>query len=238
MKGQADRFGLKAEFGSSACGCVILNIYQSAPPQVRSSMKILVYQGVDTATIPGYAKLAAYLEAGDFQSAEVKKVGSNLYRARLDRSDRLLFSLYRHDGEALVLVLEYIHRHAYEKSRFLSRSAVIDEARIPVVEAAEAQQAPALPYVNPRHARFHLLDKALSFDDDQEAIYREDPPLVIVGSAGSGKTALTLEKKKDVTGDILYVTRSPFLVRNAWDLYFANGYDNEEQNIDFLSYRE
>jgi len=201
-------------------------------------MKILVYRGLDTAAIPGYPKLAAYLEAGDFRSAEVKKVGDNLYRARLDRSNRLLFSLYRHNGEACVLVLEYIHRHAYEKSRFLNRGAAVDEERIPAVQADAAEQAPELPFVNPRLPRFHLLDKVLSFDDEQQAIYSENPPLVIVGSAGSGKTALTLEKMKDVTGEILYVTRSPFLVRNARDLYFANGYANDEQSIDFLSFRE
>jgi hypothetical protein len=201
-------------------------------------MRILVYRGLDTAAIPGYEKLAAHLAAGDFRSAEVKKVGDNLYRARLDRSNRLLFSLYRHAGEPCVLVLEYIHHHAYDKSRFLSRGAAVDEARIPAVAAGEVEQAPELSFVNPRLPRFHLLDKVLSFDDDQEAIYRQPPPLVIVGSAGSGKTALTLEKMKDVSGDILYVTRSPFLVRNARELYFANGYANEEQNIDFLSYRE
>ncbi len=61
-------------------------------------MKILAYRGLDTTTIPGYEKLAAYLAADDLRSAEVKKVGDNLYRARLDRSNRLLFALYRHKG--------------------------------------------------------------------------------------------------------------------------------------------
>lgn len=201
-------------------------------------MKILVYRGLDTASIPGYDKLAGALAAEDFRSAEVKKVGPNLYRARLDRANRLLFSLYRHGGEHCALLLEYIPRHAYEKSRFLSRGAEIDEEKIPAVQAAEADQAPELPYLNPRLPRFHLLDKVLSFDDDQEAIYRQSPPLVIIGSAGSGKTALTLEKTKDARGDILYVTRSPFLAQNARELYYANGYGNEEQNVDFLSYRE
>ena len=201
-------------------------------------MKVLLYRGLDSATIPGYEKLAAHLAADDFRSADVKKVGDNLYRAKLDRSNRLLFALYRHKGERCVLALEYVHRHAYEKSRFLARSVTINEEQIPSVDAAAADEAPELPYLNPRRPRFHLLDKVLSFDDDQEAVYRQAPPLVIIGSAGSGKTALTLEKMKDATGDILYVTRSPFLVQNARDLYYANGYGNDEQNVDFLSFRE
>ncbi len=201
-------------------------------------MKILVYRGLDTAAIPGYEKLAAYLAADDFRSAEVKKVGENLFRARLDRSNRLLFSLYRHNSEPCALVLEYVHQHAYEKSRFLARGVRIDEDRIPPVDAGAAAQAPELAYLNPKLPRFHLLDKVLSFDEDQEAVYRQSPPLVIIGSAGSGKTALTLEKMKDAGGDVLYVTRSPFLVQNARELYYASGYRNDEQNVDFLSFRE
>jgi hypothetical protein len=71
----------------------------------------------------------------------------------------------------------------------LRRGVAIDESKIPGVGA---EAAPARPYVNPRLPRFHLLDKVLSFDEDQEAMCRQAPPLVIIGSAGSGKTALTL----------------------------------------------
>ncbi|WP_295385945.1 hypothetical protein [uncultured Thiodictyon sp.] len=201
-------------------------------------MKILIYRGLDIAAIPGFDKLAGYLRAGDFRSAEVKKIGDNLYRARLDRSNRLLFALYRHAGERCVLALELIHQHAYEQSRFLARGVTIDEDRIPAIGAEAAETAPELPYLNPALHRFHLLDKVLSFDDDQEAIYRLPPPLVIIGSAGSGKTALTLEKMKDARGDCLYVTRSPFLAQNARDLYYAQGYENEDQEVEFLSFRE
>lgn len=201
-------------------------------------MKILIYQDLDTTRIPGYEKLAGFLAADDFRSADVKKIGDNLYRARLDRSNRLLFSLYRHQGERYALILEYIPNHAYEKSRFLARGVRIDENRIPSVDTTEADTAPELTYVNPTQPRFHMLDKVLSFDEDQEAVYRQAPPLIIIGSAGSGKTALTLEKMKEAIGDILYVTRSPFLVENARDLYYANGYRNEDQHVDFLSFRE
>jgi len=201
-------------------------------------MKILTYRGLDTEAIPGYEKLAASLAADDFRSADVKKIGDNLYRARLDRSNRLLFALYRHQGERYVLALEIIHQHAYDRSRFLARGVHIDEDRIPSVDAKTSDEAPALAYLNPKRHRFHLLDKVLSFDEDQEAVFRQRAPLVIIGSAGSGKTALTLEKMKDASGDVLYVTRSPFLARNARDLYYANGYSNDEQNVDFLSFRE
>jgi len=64
------------------------------------------------------------------------------------------------------------------------------------------------------------------------------PPLILVGSAGSGKTALTLEKLRQAEGDVLYVTQSPWLAQSARDLYAAHGYENPAQHVQFLSYRE
>ena len=60
----------------------------------------------------------------------------------------------------------------------------------------------------------------------------------MVGSAGSGKTALTLEKLKYADGEVLYVTHSAYLAQNARDLYYARGFEREDQEVTFLSYRE
>ncbi len=201
-------------------------------------MKLLVYSGLDTDSIPGYAKLAAFLERGDFRSAEVKKISGNIYRARLNHTDRLLFSIYRHGDERYALILEHVPHHAYAHSRFLAHGAKIDGSKIPVADAADAETAPQLGYVNPRLGHFHLLDKILSFDDAQEAVYRQPAPLIIIGSAGSGKTAITLEKMRGIPGRLLYVTRSAFLAQNARALYYAHDYDRDDQEIDFLSFRE
>ena len=104
-------------------------------------MRVLLYNDLDTRAIPGFAKLRATLEADNFVSADVRKVGDNLFRARLNRSDRLLFSLYRHSGETCCLILEYIRNHAYDRSRFLAAGVRIDEDRIPAVESPEADPA-------------------------------------------------------------------------------------------------
>lgn len=142
-------------------------ILDQTTPASHHPMKILIYRGLDTTTIPGFDKLAGYLIAGDFRSAEVKKIGDNLYRARLDRGNRLLFALYRHGEERCILALEYIHQHAYENSRFLARGVTINEDLIPAIGPEATETAPELPYLNPALHRFHLLDKVLSFDDDQ-----------------------------------------------------------------------
>lgn len=206
-------------------------------------MRILEYTDLDTRKVKAaYQKLKAALERDDFRSADVKKLTSGrsgkLYRARLDLADRLIFTFVRHGDEVCVLALEVILNHAYEKSRFL-RGAEIDEAKLPAFDPSEAaREAASVRYVHPTRPEIHMLDKALSFDDAQEAVYRLPPPVIVVGSAGSGKTALTLEKTKRVDGDVLYVTLSAYLAQSARDLYYAHGFERDDQDVSFLSYRD
>ncbi|MDD5273570.1 MAG: UvrD-helicase domain-containing protein, partial [Methylovulum sp.] len=128
--------------------------------------------------------------------------------------------------------------HAYEDSRFLRQSSQIDDDKIPAIAAPDVAAEKNLVYLNPNHSTFNLLDKIISFDDHQQSVYELHPPLIVIGSAGSGKTALTLEKMKHAIGDVLYVTQSPYLVKNSRDLYYAHHYDNPEQQVDFLSFQE
>jgi hypothetical protein len=206
-------------------------------------MKILEYIGLDTSRVKAaYRKVTDAISRDDFHAAQVKKL-SNLshgkfYRAKLDGADRLLFSLVRHGDAVYALMLEVIANHDYDKSRFL-RGAAIDDARIPDGDVIEAiKEAQPVRYLHPERTAIHLLDKPISFDDAQESIFREPLPLILVGSAGSGKTALTLEKLKQAEGEVLYVTQSAYLAKNARDLYYANGFEHTEQDAAFLSYRE
>jgi len=206
-------------------------------------MKILEYIGLDTSRVnASYRKVADAIARHDFRAAQVKKLANlshgKFYRAKLGGADRLLFSLVRHGDEVCALMLEVIANHDYDKSRFL-RGAAIDEAKIADVEAADAiTEAQPVRYLHPERTAIHLLDKPLSFDDTQEAVYRQPPPLIVVGSAGSGKTALTLEKLKHAEGEVLYVTHSAFLAQSARNLYYANGFEHGGQEAVFLSYRE
>lgn len=206
-------------------------------------MKILEYIGLDTSRVKAsYRKVTDAIARDDFRAAQVKKLVSlshgKFYRAKLDDADRLLFCLVRHGDDVCALILEVIANHDYDKSRFL-RGAAIDEAKIPDIDAAEAiKEAQVVRYLHPERTTIHLLDKPISFDDTQEAIYRQPAPLIVVGSAGSGKTALTLEKLKHAEGEVLYVTHSAYLAQNARSLYYANGFEHAGQEAVFLSYRE
>lgn len=206
-------------------------------------MKILEYIDLDTSRVSAsYRKVVDAIARHDFRAAQVKKLANlshgKFYRAKLGGADRLLFSLVRHGDEVCALMLEVIANHDYDKSRFL-RGAAIDETKISDVDAAEAvKEAQPVRYLHPERTAIHLLDKPLSFDDTQEAVYRQPPPLIVVGSAGSGKTALTLEKLKHVEGEVLYVTHSAYLAQSARNIYYANGFEHGGQEAVFLSYRE
>jgi len=200
-------------------------------------MRVLLYNELNPKNIPGFKKMKGFLEAGDYKSADVKKVANNLYRCRLDITNRLLFSMYQYNGEQFILILEYIPNHAYDKSRFLSHGASIDESKIPSISSLE-DTPETLVYLNPQVTTFNILDKVISFDNSQSSVYELHPPVIIIGSAGSGKTALTLEKMKQGIGDILYITHSSFLVKNSRDLYFSKRYQNDDQQVDFYSFKE
>lgn len=205
-------------------------------------MKILYYNDLEIAPVKKQLdKVVAQLQQGDFKSAEVKKMpNTGYFRAKLDRENRLLFKIGVYQGERYLFLLEVILHHAYEKSRFLNGAAIDDDKLVPLPspEQLTAEELTPVAYIRPTSKQFHILDKIISFDEEQDAIFQAAPPLIIIGSAGSGKTALTLEKIKPLRGKVLYVTLSSFLVENSRNLYYAFQYDNEQQEVDFLSFQE
>ena len=223
---------------SSACPLYFSYDFAFNPP-----MRILEYTGLATAGVAlQYRKATEAIAREDFRAAEVKKLVNlghgKFYRARLDGANRLLFALVRHNGQTCAVMLEVIANHDYGRSRFL-RGATVDETKIGDVDSVAARaEAQPVRYLHPERTAIHFLDKPISFDDAQEAVYRLPPPLIVVGSAGSGKTALILEKLKHAEGEVLYVTQSAYLAQNARDLYYASGFEREDQEATFLSYRE
>lgn len=204
-------------------------------------MKILEYMDLDTSKVrQQYQKVVGFLEKDDFYSAKVKKLAEHdIYRAKLDDSNRLLFKIALYGGVRYALILEVVLNHDYGKSKFL-KGVHVDESKIPLTETppTEQEKLPSLLYLNQSNRRFHLLDKIISFSTEQEEAYHHVAPLIIIGPAGSGKTALTLEKMKRARGRILYATLSPYLADNSRNIYFSHHYENDDQEITFLSFRE
>jgi len=201
--------------------------------------QVLIYTGLHPGKLQAkFDKVCAAIVRDDFRSIDMKKLAPTAYyRAKLDDTSRLLVQFVRYQDTTACLALEIIAHHAYEKSRFL-RGATVDPARIAVTPEQATAEAQPVRYLHPGRTHFHLLDRPLSFDDTQQSVYAMAPPLILVGSAGSGKTALTLEKLRQAEGDVLYVTQSPWLAQSARGLYTAHGYENPAQQVQFLSYGE
>ena len=209
-------------------------------------MRILTYRDLRPGRFSkALDRLRIAISQGNFATAGLKKLSpKNFWRAKLSDEARLLLTFLPYNGETVCLFLEVIADHAYEKSRFL-RGATVDRDNI---EAEPDDPGPApetgsrsgwqLKWLPPEAAQFDLLDKPIVFDDVQEGVRRHAPPLVIVGSAGSGKTAVVLAKLREMSGNVLYVTLSSYLAQTARRLYGAHGYENPAQELEFMSFRE
>jgi hypothetical protein len=221
-------------------------------PVFDQPIDVFLYRDLEVRQLgPQVDAAVQQLRAGDFRAADARKLkGTALYRARLDDRNRLLFKFGEHGGRRVLLVLEVVHNHEYARSRFLGggEASEADFEPVPAGPAPGPDGSPAagwngveaerMAYLNPASTVLHVLDKPLSFDDAQAAVFGTPLPLIVIGSAGSGKTALTLEKLKTLPGHGLYLTRSSFLVENARSLYYAHHYANDGQEVDFLSLAE
>lgn len=206
-------------------------------------LPILFYNQLDSRNVQkNFDKVLLQLSKGDFKSADVRKMtNTGYYRARLSIKDRLLFTLVSYNQKKYLLLLEVIENHDYSKSRFLRGAQLpCEEALQPLARAEDVPQSDVktLNYINESGQSIHVLNKFISFDDTQQAIFQVHPPLIIIGSAGSGKTVLVLEKLKQLKGNVAYISLSNYLVENARKIYFSNHYENEDSEVDFLSFQQ
>ncbi len=206
-------------------------------------LPILYYNQLDSKSVQkSYDKVLSQLSKGDFKSADVRKMTNNgYYRARLNIKDRLLFTIASYDEKKYLVLLEVIAHHDYAKSRFL-RGALLpgedDMLSISNINDLKNGDIKKLNYINESGKKIFVLNKFISFDDVQQDIFQFNPPLIIIGSAGSGKTVLVLEKLKQLTGNVAYISLSNYLVENARKMYYAHGYENENSEVDFLSFHQ
>jgi len=171
------------------------------------------------------SKTINYLKEGDFKSAQTKKLSnSNYFRAKINYEDRLLFTFLRYQNETYIVLLESILNHEYEKSKFL-RGIRFEEEDIDF-KTLEPEES---IYMNEKK-EFRYIEKFISFSEEQESALTTEPPLLLIGSAGSGKTSVVIEKLRTLEGRVLYASLSTYLVENTKQVC------SNSTNIDFLTF--
>ena len=126
----------------------------------------------------------------DFRYAVKKLKPTGYFRAKLDATNRVLFIPINYEGKTQLLILEVIKNHAYDKSRFLRGASIAPENIVSIASIASIHEeidTKQLKYI-PEHCKVHLLDKFIGFDQIQEEMIQLPLPLILIGSAGSGKT--------------------------------------------------
>ena len=193
---------------------------------------------------PAFEKVRAAVERDDLRSADLKKLASG---ARV-------FSGAPRLRQPAARPARPVRARARMPRPRDHRAARVRPIAVPARRTASTRSGRSLPMTcRPRSSRLpprpirYLSPSASSSSSStspsRSTIARRSStrlplPLVLVGCAGSGKTALTLTRLRRMHGDVLYVTQSAFLAESAASLYFAHGYENPEQSVDFLSFRK
>lgn len=205
-------------------------------------MELLEYYDLDTSRVQRqYLRARELLAERRFNELDIRKLANaKIFRAKLDDTNRLLFTFATFRGAHYLLVLEVVLNHRYDKSRFLRGKVISEGDFVPVTEQEVNYPSGVeeLRFINTSTRSFHVLDKPISFDDLQDTVFQEDLPLLIVGAAGCGKTAIAIEKMRSFSGRVLFVSLSSFLVEATQRLFHSGVVVDEETDVDFLSLRE
>ena len=151
--------------------------------------------------------------SGDYAETDLEKLqGHDVYSFRLNKRQRLLFTLIKVDGKDYLLWLDYLPTHDYQKSRFLrsgvlrhylEKNAELHQALVSDQEFAPAgAEAAAIIAERLRAGAEGTVGSAVVLDfyhqrviqlsAEQSRALQVTLPAVIGGTAGSGKSCLAM----------------------------------------------
>ncbi|KTC86292.1 hypothetical protein [Legionella brunensis] len=196
--------------------------------------KVYFWHGLigDVSQFAPYQDTINKLLRGDYQAADMEKLHAHrIYSARINHSDRLLFTTIKRGGKSYLLLLDVVLNHDYYKSRFLKPSVlknyldtntgvfehqVIDKdsfaKSIEEILPEETTEAIEIDYTSLEYYNQMYIE----LSDQQKAIQRTRLPAVVSGPPGSGKSCVAFSLLTQVAGQtidnlkapILYITQS------------------------------
>lgn len=229
--------------------------------------KIFYLQGIigEKVLLEDYARIIQKLVNGEFQAADLdlKKVkGYRVYSVRVNLSDRLLFTKIDLKGKNYFVLLEVIYNHDYQKSRFLKPNVLkhymeLNEAQLTAQIDKEIEEinlsADAFAFLQSQDSFSNYSFSPIEFYKEQFRIRSENQqeavtqsfPLVIGGSAGSGKTLIAVAFiaqfiEKSCSGNLLYITESKELLMQIQSIWQAKPEAQGlcESKVQFKTYAE
>ena len=174
-----------------------------------------------------------------------KMVGHNIYKTRINRSDRLFWITHVRQGQAYIEILEIILNHDYQKSRWLRPGVLqhyLEKRTLATANAAtNIDEVPCVPAEFSPAVRYYD-QRFIEYTPEQNQVFSAQTPVIITGAAGSGKSCVLFEAlqkmcaqmdREGATGQILYVAQSTLLVSNIRSMW-----GESDQRVLFLSYNE
>lgn len=213
-----------------------------------------------------YADIIDKIAQGDYEGLDFEKlVGHDVYSARINKRDRLLFTTITVQGKRYLMLLDEVLNHDYAKSRFLKPAVLksylelhgqalsdeliethfqsIDESTNFLKEKKQKSQELQLSRIDSFMHTFIELDTL-----QREVVEKTSLPLIISGGAGSGKSCVALlileqyvcNQLHNIAFPILYVTESENLaasMRRAWQALPA-AHNLPADAVQFKSYQQ
>lgn len=217
--------------------------------QRQTGKKIFYWQGIlaDPDVLSTYSEIFEKLISGNYKSAnlDLKKLNHcRIYSARINDTDRLLFTTITINKKPFLLFLDVILNHDYEKSRFfkpqvlkkflqlhsetLSNYVIIEEDFSSLTEElnfkpeAEAKATEELFFLPAEYYKQAYIE----LTDEQHIAKQTDLPLVLSGPPGSGKSCLALSLLTQIASQtspsdlpILYITASKGLKEEMQEMW-------------------
>ena len=152
-------------------------------------------------------KTLELIAQGEYQRVNLKKLktatSTPLYRAKINRSQRIIFTMVEHHGHPALLLLQILLDHRYERSAFLDDQylneylgSIDPESLLEFINEAEDAEVEEAPILNLEgsstdmswQAAFNYHETKIYLDPDQQQVMEAALPIFIEGVAGSGKT--------------------------------------------------
>ena len=201
------------------------------------------------------------LSLGHYKSLALEKLavpGEKIYSIRVNRADRLI--LTEHDG--ILIVLQYVDNHAYDKSKFLekgglrryltSKRANLDEVIAAGFKAIENEEelAHITAHGDKDIATWQEIERHdgrwIQLTDQQRDGLYIQLPAIVKGHAGAGKSTLALSmllndlQMQEADTPRVYLSKSPTLVREMYKRWHEIGLEEDawRDKVLFLTYEE